>query len=137
MRVTPISAGYWTRYLNVEVYEQATAGPIDDDIPVETPETGNAGSGTVYRLREGIERFFITDINNPAGSAMAQSSLWIMHDAVSPIVANFNHVPGGANVLYMDGHVDFVKYPGAPPLNFLWATAIGGVFDPDDAGSEF
>ncbi len=26
------------------------------------------GPGTLYRLREGIERFFITDINNPAGS---------------------------------------------------------------------
>ena len=25
-------------------------------------------------------------------------------------VAVFNHVPGGANVLYMDGHVEFQKY---------------------------
>jgi len=24
-------------------------------------------------------------------------------------VALFNHVPGGSNVLYMDGHVEFVK----------------------------
>jgi prepilin-type processing-associated H-X9-DG protein len=23
----------------------------------------------------------------------------------------FNHIPGGSNVLYMDGHVDFQKYP--------------------------
>ena len=22
----------------------------------------------------------------------------------------FNHVPGGSNVLYMDGHVEFLKY---------------------------
>ncbi|MDY0033468.1 MAG: DUF1559 domain-containing protein, partial [FCB group bacterium] len=26
---------------------------------------GNAGTNTIYRLREGIERFMITDINNP------------------------------------------------------------------------
>ena len=26
--------------------------------------------------------------------------------------SDFNHVPGGANKLYMDGHVEFLKYPG-------------------------
>ena len=25
---------------------------------------------------------------------------------------NFNHIPGGCNVLYMDGHVEFLKYQG-------------------------
>jgi prepilin-type processing-associated H-X9-DG protein len=30
--------------------------------------------------------------------------------------AMFNHVPGGGNVLYMDGHVGFVKYPSAWPV---------------------
>jgi prepilin-type processing-associated H-X9-DG protein len=27
-------------------------------------------------------------------------------------IATFNHVPGGSNVLYMDGHVEFLKYQG-------------------------
>ena len=31
------------------------------------------------------------------------------------------HIPGGSNVLYMDGHVSFVRYPGAPPLDRLTA----------------
>jgi prepilin-type processing-associated H-X9-DG protein len=101
---------------------------------VEEEGLGNAGGDTVYRLREGIERFFITDINNPGASAESQSTIWIMHDAVSPVIRNFNHVPGGANVLYLDGHVAFVKYPGPPPVNFLFSTAVGGVFDPEDAG---
>jgi prepilin-type processing-associated H-X9-DG protein len=26
--------------------------------------------------------------------------------------AQFNHVPGGANVLFMDGHVEFLKWSG-------------------------
>ncbi len=26
-----------------------------------------------------------------------------------------NHLPGGANVLYMDGHVGYIRYPGAFP----------------------
>ena len=73
---------------------------------------GNGGGNSVYRLREGIERFMITDINNPAASAMAQSSLFIMMDqlAGTGAVGYFNHIPGGCNVLYMDGHVAFVKY---------------------------
>ncbi len=68
-------------------------------------------STTVYRLREGIERFLITDINNPAQSAQAQSELPVVWDSISGEDAgHFNHVPGGCNVLYMDGHVSFLRY---------------------------
>ena len=65
----------------------------------------------MYRLREGIERFLITDINNPASSAQAQSEVAIMWDAIATEAAAFNHIPGGSNVLYMDGHVEFLRYP--------------------------
>ena len=71
---------------------------------------GNGQSNTVYRLREGVERFMITDINNPGASAMAQSTLPIMFDHVATEVTLFNHIPGGANVLFMDGHVEFQRY---------------------------
>lgn len=84
-----------------------------------SPGNGNGGgsSTTVYRLREGIERFLITDINNPAASAKAQSTVFVMWDNVASNVSHFNHVPGGSNLLFMDGHVEFVRYPGAPPIN--------------------
>jgi len=73
---------------------------------------------TVYRVKEGIERFLITDINNPASSAIAQTQVPIMFDAVSGESGTgtgygnwkFNHIPGGSNVLYMDGHVEFQRY---------------------------
>lgn len=78
---------------------------------------GNNGGTTIYRLREGIERFLITDINNPAASAHAQSEVFIMMDAVSIKTSDFSHVPGGSNVLYMDGHVEFQRYPGKAPVN--------------------
>ena len=90
--------------------------------------TGDSGREmTVHRLREGIERFFITDINNPAASAMAQSEVPVMYDAVTSVTKDFNHVPGGANVLYMDGHVDFLKYPSRYPASVAWATATGDI----------
>jgi prepilin-type N-terminal cleavage/methylation domain-containing protein/prepilin-type processing-associated H-X9-DG protein len=88
---------------------------------------GNGGGSTVYRLREGIERFLISDINNPAASARAQSEIFTMYDYASTDVGYFNHIPGGSNVLYMDGHVQFIKYPGEPPISKLAATFTGGV----------
>lgn len=86
---------------------------------------------TIYRAKEGIERFLITDINNAAGGAKAQSVLAIMWDGWSdtrftgngPLpggdsvdISQFNHVPGGGNVLWMDGHVEFIKYKAKYPL---------------------
>jgi len=96
--------------------------PYDDD--------GTKMTTTIMRLKEGIERFLITDINNPAAAANAQSSTFVMWDAWSAAssvhsvwggapdmgVVRFNHVPGGSNVLYMDGHVEFVKYGAKAPV---------------------
>jgi prepilin-type N-terminal cleavage/methylation domain-containing protein/prepilin-type processing-associated H-X9-DG protein len=92
----------------------------DQDVYVSEPN-GNGGGSTVYRIREGIERFMITDINNPAATAMAQSEIYVMWDNIATQVSQFNHVPGGCNVLYMDGHVSFVRYPGPPPVDRLLA----------------
>ena len=80
----------------------------DEDHTMTHPVLGDL---ELRRFREGIERFFITDINNPAGSAQAQSELAVMWDVVSINVNDFNHVPGGSNVLFMDGHVEFIRYP--------------------------
>jgi prepilin-type N-terminal cleavage/methylation domain-containing protein/prepilin-type processing-associated H-X9-DG protein len=87
---------------------------------------GSGGGKVIYRLREGIERFLITDINNASAANSAQSALPVMWDIVSSdpgSKAQFNHVPGGANVLYMDGHVEFQKYPGAFPASKTFAAA--------------
>jgi prepilin-type N-terminal cleavage/methylation domain-containing protein/prepilin-type processing-associated H-X9-DG protein len=81
--------------------------PADTSLPY-----GNGDTDTVFRLREGIERALITDINNPGASARAQSEVWTMYDITSTNAAQYNHVPGGSNVLYLDGHVDFIRYPG-------------------------
>ncbi|NIA13467.1 MAG: DUF1559 domain-containing protein [Nitrospiraceae bacterium] len=71
---------------------------------------GTGGGDTAYRLREGIERFSITDINNPAASARAQSEIPVMWDQIDED-DDFSHMPGGCNVLYMDGHVSWLRYP--------------------------
>ncbi len=90
---------------------------------------GNAGGSTIFRLREGIERFLITDINNPAASAQGQSEVEIYWDSISANPGSsiaFNHVPGGGNVLFLDGHVDFVNYDenGDFPINAFYAETL-------------
>jgi len=97
--------------------------PIQDSFPV---------------LKDGVERFFITDINNPAAGAQAASTIAVMFDSFGVNddnafgtgswdygwtvadeksgIARFNHVPGGSNILYMDGHVEFMKYGKEYPI---------------------
>ncbi len=86
------------------------------------------GTSSVPHLREGVERFFITDINNPASGSSAQSTLPVMWDALGESeegeTPHFNHVPGGCNVLYMDGHVEFQRYKGL----------MGNAFPVDEGG---
>jgi prepilin-type N-terminal cleavage/methylation domain-containing protein/prepilin-type processing-associated H-X9-DG protein len=85
----------------------------DEDFTVSATYTGtqSGGGNTMLRLREGVERFLITDVNNPAATAKAQSNVAVMWDHLTTNTIDFNHLPGGGNVLYMDGHVDFLKYP--------------------------
>ncbi|MBW7863308.1 MAG: DUF1559 domain-containing protein [Candidatus Hydrogenedentes bacterium] len=106
----------------------ALAAALDRDADISRggrPGYGNGGGNTVYRLREGIERFLITDINNPGASNVAQSSLFIMMDTISSgtTEALFNHIPGGCNVLYMDGHVEFLRYVPVPGLEGAGSSA--------------
>ena len=84
-----------------------------------SPEAKDADIGPVPRLRLGIERFFITDINNPAASAAASSQIPVMWDeiAVHGGATTFNHVPGGGNCLFMDGHVEWLAWHSQFPAN--------------------
>lgn len=143
-------SGSWTGMYEVPAklkwqYGNSTLGGA-----VFNDESGNAdtrqrslskranGPGTIcadklYRLRDGIERFLITDINDPGRSSQAQSSVPLMMDGWaqskkiadtgganddSPTagVATFNHLPGGSNVLYLDGHTEFIKYNAKYPV---------------------
>ena len=103
----------------VELREAIEAGDVelaDADWELTVPI---GGVSKFSRLREGLERFFVTDINNPAGSAQSQSTIPVMWDEISgDDASHFNHVPGGCNVLYMDGHVEFLKYSGLHGAEF-------------------
>jgi prepilin-type N-terminal cleavage/methylation domain-containing protein/prepilin-type processing-associated H-X9-DG protein len=88
-----------------------------------TDELGNQRD--VLRLREGIERFLITDINDPSRAIISQSAYAVMFDRVDIDPKGFNHLPGGGNALFMDGHCEFIKYPGEFPISRAWAGMVG------------
>lgn len=109
------AVGNWGTDLEMAFHMGGTAGATEHaDTDWQFFFHGGHGSigsqAAAYRLREGIERFFITDINNPAASAQAQSEVMMMSDTIAPHPEHLNHVPGGANVLYMDGHVEFARW---------------------------
>lgn len=105
---------------NVASY--GAASDEDYDYSLSFPGTQAGGGSTLYRLREGVERFMITDINNPAAAAQSQSAVPVMWDHLTPQIKGSTHVPAGVNVLYMDGHVTFSRYPGESP----WMVTVDG-----------
>ena len=41
-----------------------------------------------------------------------------MWDMIADVAEHFNHVPEGGNLLFMDGHVEFGKFPGLDGTQF-------------------
>lgn len=79
-------------------------------------------------FRDGVERFLITNINNAAAGNKSQSEIFVFGDVLSANATKFNHVPGRSNVLYMDGPVEFLKYPGAKaPVTKSFALTASGL----------
>lgn len=106
--------------LDEDLHDEMKHGLISALASPPNLPVGNAGQSTLLRLRDGIARHLITDVNSAGQMAMAESTLPVMWDIVSASVngnAQFNHVPGGANVLYMDGHVSWIPYPTAFPAS--------------------
>lgn len=75
-----------------------------------TADLKDAEGNPIRRLQDGVERAFITDIHNPAGAAMIQSKLPVF-------IEKPGHHDDQINVLFMDGHVERLTYPGAFPVS--------------------
>lgn len=72
---------------------------------------GNGGGDIIFRLKDGIERFLVTDITDAGANAVGASAVPIMWDKLSAKPTGgigYNHLPGGCNTLYLDGHAEFV-----------------------------
>ena len=86
-------------------------GNLDTDFVAPSLPTGK-----IERMSGDIRRAGFVVISSPAAEAAA------LADADSPrrtpvlIEYTDKHGPDGGNVLFMDGHVEFIKYPGKFPM---------------------
>lgn len=83
------------------------------DIPVPGG-LGTNGGVLIRRLREGVERFGVTDINSVEPAAKAEAAIWVLGDRVA--APESDGYAYGANVLFKDGHVEFVPYGAKAPV---------------------
>jgi prepilin-type processing-associated H-X9-DG protein len=105
----------------LDAYRRASESELDMDLSVPEGE-GNAGGSRILRLSEDIGRRIINvksfdstrrdrnESRDPVRAISGYSSIPIMWEWPS------SHVPAGANVLYLDGHVEFIRYPGKFPM---------------------
>jgi len=110
----------------VEAYERAleSEGPPPD--PLKVPEgKGAGGRDELYRVHAGVSDLFIEDINEPEESAVASSDIPLL--IAQPL-------PGanGSNVLYLDGHVEFVPW-GEFPITKPFIDALSELDPPERA----
>ncbi len=92
----------------------ASGKRFDEDLKVPQGE-GNCGTDTVYQLRA----CFDDVVANLARSHLSKSKIPVMIERVEN-----NHDPKGGHVLYMDGHVAYLPYPGKWPMTETTMTTL-------------
>ena len=99
--------------LYILAYMMENPANKNQNLPILNIPDTYSGPATILRIREGVERFFITDINNPGASSSAAAEIAVMWDGMcGGMVEHFPHWPFGGNVLYMDGHVRWQRLDG-------------------------
>jgi prepilin-type processing-associated H-X9-DG protein len=88
---------------------------VQEDVTVpQAIAPPGAAEPKVYRLREAMGRFLVTDVNDYSAIAKVESEIWTMHDRVHLNFIEFNHIPAASNVLFLDGHVELVEFMNKP-----------------------
>lgn len=94
--------------------------PYPDKAKAVAPKYWHPSFPNLFRLRAGIERFFISEAAFSANATPLEwhgiPLLW-EHFYTSGYMTVLNHAPGGCNVLHLDGSVEFVQFPGDFPVS--------------------
>ncbi|MFP6583906.1 MAG: hypothetical protein VCD00_15305 [Candidatus Hydrogenedentota bacterium] len=104
-------------------------GRDDPYIPIEGLDQSAEEIATyrLFRLREGLMRFLITDINAPETFTHSESGTPVMFDNAFAVPVGYHHLSGN-NVLYLDGHVAFVKYGESFVTSDPYAQVMDGLY---------
>jgi prepilin-type processing-associated H-X9-DG protein len=93
-------------YLAAVARGETLAGEIE-----LAPGQGSTKESRLLQIRDGVERYITPDhISGPAETSYLLSRVPLMIERLG------NHRPEGGNVLYLDGRVEFIEYPGKFPM---------------------
>ena len=103
----------------IEAYRASVAaGAVPTGNLTVEPGTGMTGGDTIRRLREGIQRFYITDINDMSSADKAGEGIPVVIERPG------HHSAPGGYVVFIDGHTEFVAYPGKFPMTTRFIEAL-------------
>lgn len=96
------------------------------DQTVTVPAPDGAAPLVLHRLENGVSRL-LAAAHPDAWRAPTDADIPVIWDTVrvkesSPIVNEFNHLPAAANVLFLDGHVEWGRYERPAGSNFWMLT---------------
>jgi prepilin-type N-terminal cleavage/methylation domain-containing protein/prepilin-type processing-associated H-X9-DG protein len=102
----------WGELAQANVETNGAASDRDFTVSAAYAGTQAHDGDTIYRLREGVERFIVTDADDETVLTRTRTQIPIMWDHITAEMENPPHMPGrGINTLYLDGHVAFRRFP--------------------------
>jgi len=105
-------------FLWAELHRRMFEGEVDfmkDDLTIPGGH-GPGGGNVFYRVRDGVPKYFLTETDDPSKGHVSEAQIPILYDSVAADDGSvfMNHIwPLGGNVLYMDGHVEYRRFPNS------------------------
>lgn len=115
-----IEAGLW------EVLASPDPALFLEPLKYTDPVSGEERS--LPRMGEGAARSLAGSAAEQASVDTVAARVPVLHDPLEQLgggISGFNHMPPASNVLFLDGHVEFVRFPTRFPLVPEWALALG------------
>lgn len=123
-----------------EYYKARVSASLPFDEEISIPDTKvlayynddpHIAYSHLWRIRDGVERFFIWGYINTVSHERARQE--VIPRVPVLIERPGNHEEPGGHVLYWDGHVEFIEYPGKWPMT---EKTIGILNELDALGEE-
>ncbi len=112
----------------LEAYEAqiSEGGDFSGALPA-APGTGTGGGDAFLRLGPNLQ----AELEAHNGSSVSPAEIPVMFDSThskrTVSAEFFNHIPGGMNVLYLDGHTEFLRFPGDFPASREFLDALAAL----------